>query len=336
MSDLPPGAALPRRLKTISVYFAVAALYLGLAPLVGTLLLVVDLFRRRRFALTRAWAFMGAHLTAEVVGVVVLGAFWLLTGFGRSRARLRVWTYAMQTAWVRAQWRAATLIFGWRWRVRGLESVAPGPIVVLVRHTSLVDTVVPTTFISGAAGISLRFVLKKELLNDPCLDIAGHWLPNVFVDRKAQDSTAALASIRELATDLDVDEGALIYPEGTLFSPAKLQRALEKLSEHAPPLYEQARALRHTLLPRPGGTLAILEGAPDADVVLCAHEGLGGVGKINDLLSGALVGRTVHVEFRRFARSTVPSGADARTEWLMERWLELDRWVASQRTGVSR
>lgn len=334
MSDLSTGSAVARRLKTITTYVVIATIYVGSAPLVGLLALIIDLLRPRRFAVTRAWAFMGTHVVAEVIGVLILAAIWIGTGFGRSAARLHRWTYAMQTSWVRAQWRLATAIFGWTWDVRGLEVIKPGPIILLVRHTSVVDTIVPTTFVSGAAGMPLRFVLKRELLNDPCLDIAGHWLPNVFIDRRAADSTATLDAIRELAAGLESDAGALIYPEGTLFSPAKLARALEKLEATTPQLHARASALHNTLPPRPGGTLALLEGAEKADVVLCAHEGLGGVGKINDLLSGAMVGRAVRVQFTRFDRSTVPQGHDARAAWLLERWLELDAWIDAQRKQV--
>lgn len=330
-----PGSAFLRRLRTIPTYFGIAAVYFALSPVMVTVALLLDVIRRRRFALTRAWAFMAVYFAAEVVGVLILGAFWVLTGFGRSKKRLREWTGVMQAQWVSAQWRAATMIFGLRWRVSGLEDVTPGPVVLLVRHTSLVDTIVPTTFVTAKAGMPLRFVLKRELLMDPCLDIAGHWLPNVFVDRAAADSAPSLANIRQLAEQMDPHEGALIYPEGTLYSAAKLQRALEKLSASNPELHERARALRHTLPPRPGGTLALLAGAPQADVVLCAHEGLGGLGKVDDLISGALVGRSVHVEFRRFPRESVPTDDDARVVWLYDRWVELDRWIGSKRQGVA-
>ena len=60
-------------------------------------------------------------------------------------------------------------------------------------------------------GVRLRYVLKKELLFDPCLDIVGNRLPNYFVDRGGQDSERARRGVAELVRDLGPDEGALIY-----------------------------------------------------------------------------------------------------------------------------
>lgn len=322
-----------RRARTIPLYAVATALFVALSPLTGLVAVVTDLVRPRRFALTRTWAFVGTYLIAEMVGVTVLGALWASTGFGRARARLRRGTYRVQTGWVTFLWAAASRVLGLRWQVRGAEDVRPGPVVLMVRHTSLVDTVVPTAFVTHQLGITLRFVLKRELLGDPCIDVAGHWVPNVFIDRAAADSTESLAAIEGLARGLGPTEGALIYPEGTLFSAKKLARALAKLEQGDPALHERARKLRHTLPPRPRGTLALLAGAPQADVVLCAHDGLGGLGKVADLLSGAMVGRTVFVEFRRFARATVPDDAEAQATWLFDRWLELDAWVAAKRGG---
>ncbi|HRE89632.1 MAG TPA: 1-acyl-sn-glycerol-3-phosphate acyltransferase, partial [Myxococcota bacterium] len=85
-------------------------------------------------------------------------------------------------------------------------------------HTSLVDTLLPTTYLTARRGLKLRWVLKRELLVDPCLDVAGSRLPNAFVARDGSDTEKALAQVRALATDLPADEGVLIYPEGTRFT----------------------------------------------------------------------------------------------------------------------
>ena len=67
-----------------------------------------------------------------------------------------------------------------------------------------------------------------------------------------------------------------------------------------------------------------------ADVVICSHAGLGGLGKVADLTSGTLVGRTIEVQFQRFDRDDVPSDADGAMRWLFERWAEVDAWVGAR------
>ena len=68
------------------------------------------------------------------------------------------------------------------WAPEGdLCSVAGGPLIVFIRHSSTIDTLIPTELITRRHGLKLRFVMKTELLADPCLDVAGHWVPNYFV-----------------------------------------------------------------------------------------------------------------------------------------------------------
>ncbi len=319
-----------RRVWTLPLFFVAAGVFwaIGPATLLGAVL--ADLVRPRRFARTRLWAVAGTYLTAEVVGVVALTSVWIATGCGAFVDARRRATFVVQSYWVATLFRCATWIYGWTWQVEGARAAVPGPVIVMIRHTSLLDTMIPTTLVTRRLGIKLRFVLKQELLRDPCLDLAGNWLPNVFVDREASDSTEGRDKIRALARHMGPDEGALIYPEGTLFSPRKLAAAQHRLAESGSPWADAAAALRHTLPPRPGGTLALLEGAPEADVVICAHAGLGGLGKVADLTSGTLVGRTIAVRLQRFARADIPTDPDGATRWIFERWAEVDAWVGAR------
>ena len=134
-----------------------------------------------------------------------------------------------------------------------------------------------------------------------------------------------------LAADLGAEDGVLIYPEGTRSTPARRQRAMERLAAGpGPQRSERLRGLRHLLPPRPGGPVALLGAAPGADVLVLGHEGLEGLARVSDLLSGALVGRTILVRFWRHAAAAVPREPEAALAWLDERWLELDRWVDSR------
>jgi len=217
-------------------------------------------------------------------------------------------------------------LFRLRFEVEGAERAAPGPLIVLVRHASIVDTLVPAVFLANVHHLRLRYVLKRELLVDPCLDVAGHWIPNHFVARDGADSAKEIAAVNALKTGLQPDEGVLLYPEGTRFTPEKRRRALERLSGDA---VAKARAerLEHLLPMRPGGVLALLDAAPACDVLFVGHHGLEGFARIADIWRGALVGRTVVVKFWREAAASIPAAEDARREWLAAHWQRLDDWL---------
>ena len=48
--------------------------------------------------------------------------------------------------------------------IKGADQVMPGPLLVFVRHASLVDVLVPGGFIANVHRLELRYVLKRELL----------------------------------------------------------------------------------------------------------------------------------------------------------------------------
>ena len=119
---------------------------------------------------------------------------------------------------------SARRLFALRFEIEGAEAPHPGPILVLARHASIVDNLLPAWFVVRPHAITLRYVLKKELLSDPVLDVGGSRLPNYFVDRSSTSPRAELRGITELATDLPPNEGVLIFPEGTRIPPGKRGR----------------------------------------------------------------------------------------------------------------
>jgi 1-acyl-sn-glycerol-3-phosphate acyltransferase len=171
--------------------------------------------------------------------------------------------------------------------------------------------------------------MKKELLWDPCLDIGGNRLPNVFVDRKSKNREAELMQIRGLAEGMGRHDGILIYPEGTRFSRKKLAASLERLKASGrKELYELALKMKNVLPPRPAGVQEIFDAAPEADVVFCAHAGFEGAVNMYQLLHGALVGALIKMKYWRVPASLIPKGHEERMVWLYERWLEVDRWIS--------
>jgi 1-acyl-sn-glycerol-3-phosphate acyltransferase len=325
-----------RRAATIPGLFVALALVTCLAPLLVLLALTFDAvrgaLRGTPWMASRLLAFAWVYLANEAWGLVALGALWIVAGVGPARRqRLVDWTYAVQRAWAGVLFASSRALLGLRYEVEGGEHVRPGPLLVFVQHASLLDTLVPTIFITARHGIRLRFVLKKELLVSPCLDVAGQRLPNVFVDRSASQTEREVSNIRALASGLGPSEGVIVYPEGTRFTPKKKARALERLAASDPALHARAARLAHVLPPRLGGPLAMLEGAPDADCLFVAHRGLEGFAHYEDMLSGGLVNGRVRVQMWRVPRAEVPMARDARVVWLYDAWQRVDDWHARER-----
>jgi 1-acyl-sn-glycerol-3-phosphate acyltransferase len=199
----------------------------------------------------------------------------------------------------------------------------------MMRHASLADTLLPTVLVLRRHKIRLRYVLKRELLWDPALDVAGNVLPNYFVDRRSTDAAAEVEKVRALGVGLGERDGVLIYPEGTRFTEEKRERVIEILRHRFPHLVERAEALRGVLAPRQAGVLALLEAG--TDVVVCAHVGLDGLSHVKRIWRGGLVKVAVKVAFWRIAAGEIPAGEEARIDWLFTQWRRVDDWVCGHR-----
>ncbi len=322
---------LARRMVTLPALFLAFALVTATFPALLASAIAIDAVRslRRpvRGAATRLTAFLWCYLAAEVVGVASLFAIWILSAAGLRRAYLVDATYAVQRRWAGSLFAIAQWLFALRFVVENDACAARGPVLVFIRHASLVDTLVPTVFVTGRHGIRLRFVLKRELLVDPCLDIAGLRLPNCFVARDGKETDAELDRVRALGASLSDREGCLIFPEGTRFTAGKQRRALERIAASDPVRHARVRELTRVMPPRTGGALALLESSPGVDVVFISHHGLDGFAEWHDIWRGGLVGREVRVKMWRVERARVPENRDERIAWLDREWAEVDAYV---------
>lgn len=318
-----------RRLRTVPLTILLFVLVTVLAPLWIVVGASIDAYRltlRRRPPIAlRIFAFGWWYLLVGNVGLVRLLGHWLRAGFGRNRAAMRESSYVLQEWWARMLFGAVVRIFRLRVSVEGLEVVAPGPVVVMMRHASIVDTLLPNVFVTAGAGIRLRYVLKKELLADPTMDIAGNRLINHFVDREG-DATVEVRAVAALAEGLTASEGVLIYPEGTRFTAERRARIIAGLGERRSDLADRSRALQRVLPPRPAGTAALLEFGHD--VVVVAHTGLEPLATIPDAWSGRIVGSELRIRMERFPGNSVPDTRRGRIDWLFDRWEEIDAWIA--------
>jgi 1-acyl-sn-glycerol-3-phosphate acyltransferase len=324
---------------SVPLYLGLALLCLVGAPvwLLGTVAVDVTSGRARTRPRTRAFGFFALYLGCEVVGVLIATLLWLATLGGRiggSRRYLDA-NAALQRWWTAALFNGSLWLFSMKVEVEGLELARNGPLLLFVRHASTADTVLAAALVANPNRLLLRYVLKRELLWDPCLDIVGRRLPNAFVDRTAVRSRGEIEAVARLARELDARSAVLIYPEGTRFSAEKLERGIEALRDRKlDRLAAMASGFRHVLPPRLGGPLALLEAATGVDLLLLEHTGFEGAATFARFWSGELVGRTIRVRLRRFAADAIP--ASGRDEWLFERWTEMDGWIARSRAGEGR
>jgi len=318
-----PVSTVRRRFGSISGLFIAAILLLVLLPVWIPLSIVADLVRGRvRLPIARLLLFALGWAWLESTGVVIAFGLWL-TGKRKNHElhfRLQAWWAANILGLLRAT-------TGIRVTAENVDQLRPGPVVLLCRHASLADSLVSAWVITSLAHMHPRYVLKRELLIDPCLDIVGNRLPNYFLDRDAPDSQVELDALTRLSTGMGARDIAVIFPEGTRASPKKRDRVMQKLGERDPVRAERLRALQHLLPPRPAGSAALIAGSSDADIVVAWHVGFDGLDTFGGILRH-LAHKPTPVRFRarRIARADVPSG-DAFTEWLDAVWLQSDRDV---------
>lgn len=319
-----------RRAVSIPAVFAIAALYSLLLPPALSLTLVTDVVLRRNWASTRAWLALGVYVACEVFGVLASLLVWLACGWRTDQRPFVRANYRLQRLWARMLLGGAMRLYGMRLRLSGAEALEPGPFLLFVRHASTIDTLLAANFVGPDRPFRLRYVIKRELLWDPCLDIVGQRIPNVFIHRGSGEGAREIDAIRALARDLDTEDGILIYPEGTRATEAKRAQALARIAAARPERLERVSALRHVLPPRFGGSLGLIAERPDVDVVVLAHIGLEGIEDLNDLWSGALIGRELRVHLWRVPAAAIPREPAAREAWLDREWQRLDEWIAEQ------
>jgi len=335
----PRGQKVARRLKTIPLILVGLVVVTALLPVLLVGSFFVDLFRwafrRKTWMAMRLVLFLWIYLLIDVAGILGLFGIWLGCGFGHDRERMVDWTWHFQQLWIGWFFGIVRVLLGLKVEVEGEECLRPGPVIVFIRHASIVDNLLPSVFIAARERIHLRYVLKRELLSEPCLDIAGQRLPNYFVRRDTGEEIER-RRVQALAEGMGPEDGFLLYPEGTRFTPERRDRALEKISERDPARARRLARIEYLLPPNAGGVLAVLDGAPGTDVVMMAHQGFDGMRLISDIWDGELAGRVIRMRFTRIPASEIPAGRDERVEWLDNVWLEMDDWIGSKMEGEAK
>lgn len=317
-----------RRVITIAIYSIAWLLVSLLWPIWIPVSFFVGLIRKQRFIVLRMLFFVWGFLTIELMGLAGAGLVHMTSRRGSEKFQDRF--FKLYLWW-------GTSIFRWiKWllnisvEVQGDDAIGTGPVLVFIRHASIIDTALPLVYMSNTKGLRLRYVFKRELLMDPCIDVAGHAWPNYFIDRGG-DPAKELEGVRKLTYELG-EEGVLLFPEGTRFTKLKQKRAIRVLGRTHPSLVPLAESMTHCLPPKPGGVLTLMEAAPHADILVVAHRGLEGFAEVSDLLRGGVVGKKLEIKMWRIPAEEIPP-PDKRLTWLFKLWKQVDDFAAQGFAG---
>jgi 1-acyl-sn-glycerol-3-phosphate acyltransferase len=300
-----------------------------MTPIIAAIVIPLDLARgNRRLPLLRIHLFVCQYLLNDSLEILAAGPLWVAAGFGsrldqRASQRRHQWIQAWS---IRVLARRAEQLLGVKIELDPVDeaALAPGPAIALCRHVSLLDALIPPVLYLRV-GIHTRGVIMAELLADPGFDLLYQRAGSTFVPRDSCPSARAKAAVA--ARSLDDRSVAVIFPEGRLFRPDRLQHALTHIADRSPERVARLAGLRHVLPPRPAGVLALLDAAPTADLVIMSHVGLEGLSSIKELLRGVPLDTAVRVAAWRVTRDQIPDTDEGRIAWLDRTWCEVDRWL---------
>jgi 1-acyl-sn-glycerol-3-phosphate acyltransferase len=276
------------------------------------------------------------HLVLESLILLELFGLWIASGFGLFLRRpfFERIHYDIVQAYLTVFFREARRVLRLRIVTEGPTPDAfPGePLLVCCRHAGPGDSFTLMYALMHWYGREPRVVLKDTLAWDPAIDVILNRLPNRFISPSRGSGDTLEREVGELARNLDANDAFVIFPEGGNFTPARRQRAIEKLRRLGlEAMARRAEAMQHVLAPRPGGLLAALDAAPDADVVLVAHTGLDHLLTVADVWRELPMDKQIVMRWWRVPRREIPEGREERIEWLFGWWERIDAWIAAHR-----
>jgi 1-acyl-sn-glycerol-3-phosphate acyltransferase len=328
-----------RRLVLAPLVVALALALLATTPAWALLTLAASPLVPGRLRPLRLLWLATVYLLVEAVALGMMMVLWLASGLGWKvrgpgfqHAHYRLCGRALRILYRQASWVLRLTV-----QIEGddPDAIPVGrPLLVLCRHAGPGDSFLLAHALINWYAREPRIVLKDTLQWDPTIDVLLNRLPNRFIAPGGPGSRAAAveAEIGALATGLDSDDAFVIFPEGGNFTPRRWERAIERL--HKLGLHQTARRaarMRNVLPPHPGGVLAALSAAPEADVVLVGHTGVDHLLTVADVWRELPMDKTIVMQWWLEPRSAVPDGDQERIEWLYGWWARIDSWIADNR-----
>ena len=153
-----------RRLLTISVLIVATIVAVILAPAVLVSAFLMSFLPKFKTT-PQAVAFIYGFICYEWIG---LGKFaWVWVRYQNIDKRVQK-DRDVQFWWARSLFEMGKWLFNLKIEVTGEDAIAGNCALVLCRHTSMADTVLPLLFFGQARAEGLRYVLKQELRLLPC------------------------------------------------------------------------------------------------------------------------------------------------------------------------
>ena len=276
------------------------------------------------------------YATAESLLLIVLFGLWLASGFGW-RLRSPYFTgihYDLAQGVLIAFFREARRVLALRIRTVGPEPARhpDRPVLVFCRHAGPGDSFTLMYALLHHYGREPRVVLKDTLAWDPAIDVLLNRIPAAFISPNPGPGEEFESRIAELASDLDANDAFVIFPEGGNFTAARRERAISRLQRLGlERMAQRSERMIHVLAPRPGGVIAALDAAPDADVMLVAHTGLDHMLTVGDVWRELPMDKELVMRWWEVPRAEIPAGRDARIEWLYGWWETIDDWISEHR-----
>ena len=329
-------AALFRRLVLAPVVIALTTLMWTAIPfwLIGTGFAASFVPRWLR-PVRLIWV-MVLHLTLESIILVELRGLWIASGFGLwiRRPWFERVHYDIVQAYLVVFFREARRVLRLKVETIGPSPAAfPGePLLVCCRHAGPGDSFLLMYALMHWYGREPRVVLKDTLAWDPAVGILLHRLPSRFVRPNPGVGEDVESQIADLARNLDENDAFVIFPEGGNFTPKRRARAITRLRRLGMErMARRAERMKHVLAPKPGGLLAALAAAPEADVLLVAHTGMDHVLTLRDVWHSLPMDKQISMGWWRVPRAEIPTGHDDQIEWLFDWWQLIDDWVEEHR-----
>jgi 1-acyl-sn-glycerol-3-phosphate acyltransferase len=276
------------------------------------------------------------HLTLESIILVELFGLWIASGFGyyiRNPFFERIHYDLVQTYLV-IFFREARRVLRLKITTVGPSPDAyPGePLLVFCRHAGPGDSFILMYALMHWYGREPRVVLKEMLAWDPGLGVLLTRLPSRFISADPGPGRDMESEVGELARNLDENDAFVIFPEGGNFTPRRRERSIKRLKRLGlTRMAERAEEMINVLAPRPGGVLAALDAAPEADVLLVAHTGMDHVLTIADVWHFLPMDKVLVTGWWRIPREEIPTGREERIDWLFEWWARVDDWIDENR-----
>jgi len=328
----PRSVRWKRRAVTIPTMIAATVVAVAGLPVILPVLSIADLVRGRwQLPTVRVYLFVTQYAINDSAEILISPWYWLLAGLGtrldspasiRRHERIQSWSLAVLA-------RRAEQLLGARIETDNqiADVLEPAPAIVMCRHVNLLDASLPA-LLYQQRGYHVRSVIMAELLADPGFDLLYRRLGSIFIPR--DNSPDARNAVAGLGAALDQSTVAIIFPEGRLYRPELLTQLQTRVAQSDPDRAARVAGLRHVLPIRPGGVSALLDAAPDADIVVIAHTGLDTYPDFQNLARHVPLTTPVRVTAWRIPRNNVPADPADQIQWLDAAWQQVDDWIETQ------